>query len=66
MGCNCELPRRGDFEISAEEAAVVRRIYERYAEGKSARAIARELNTQGTPKLRNVGSAPPTADGSHQ
>ena len=40
---------RGLREIVPEEAGTVRRIYRLYAEGVSARAIAAELNADGTP-----------------
>lgn len=40
---------RGLREIVPEAGEVVRRIYRRYAEGVSARAIAAELNADGTP-----------------
>ena len=40
---------RGLREVVPEEAAAVRRIYARYAQGVSARAIAAELNAVGTP-----------------
>ena len=40
---------RGLREIVPEEAATVRRIYAQYADGVSARAIAADLNADGTP-----------------
>ncbi|MBS7793181.1 recombinase family protein, partial [Roseococcus sp. SDR] len=40
---------RGLREIIPEEAAIVRRIFEEYAAGSSARTIARGLNTDGIP-----------------
>lgn len=42
-------PIRGDREICGDQAAVVRRIYEDYAAGKSPKAIAKELNSEGVP-----------------
>jgi site-specific DNA recombinase len=39
----------GQIEINEAEAAVVRRIFERYADGKSPRAIADELNREKVP-----------------
>ena len=40
---------RGDREINEMQAAVIRRIFEEFAVGKSPRAIARALNTDGVP-----------------
>ena len=40
-------PVRGDREILAAEAAIVRRIFAEFAAGKSPRAIARGLNGEG-------------------
>jgi DNA invertase Pin-like site-specific DNA recombinase len=42
-------PIRGDREIIAEEADVVRRIFRAFAAGKSPKAIAVELNKEGIP-----------------
>lgn len=42
-------PIRGDREIIAEEAEVVRRIFRAFAAGKSPKAIAVELNKEGIP-----------------
>ena len=39
----------GEREILAGEAAVIQRIFERYAEGQSARTIAGALNSEGIP-----------------
>jgi len=39
----------GEREILAGEAAVIQRIFERYAEGQSARTIASALNSEGIP-----------------
>lgn len=40
-------PQRGDRTINAVEAAIVRRIFNEYAGGKSPRAIAKDLNAEG-------------------
>lgn len=42
-------PVRGDRKINPAEADIVRRIFKLYAEGKSPRAIAHQLNGEGTP-----------------
>jgi site-specific DNA recombinase len=42
-------PIRGDREIVAEEAEVVRRIFRAFAAGKSPKAIAVDLNREGIP-----------------
>jgi site-specific DNA recombinase len=41
--------RSGEFMVAEAEAAIVRRIFEAYAGGKSIRAIAAILNDEGTP-----------------
>lgn len=43
----------GDLAIDAREKAIVQRIFESYSLGKSARAIAVELNTTGIPSPRS-------------
>lgn len=50
----------GDRTINAAEAQVVRRIFDAYVRGKSARAIAAELNRAGTPAPRSGGKGPGT------
>ena len=42
-------PHRGAFVIDAEEAALVRRIFEMYLQGMNLRAIARQLTLEGVP-----------------
>jgi site-specific DNA recombinase len=42
-------PVRGEREIDPDAAAVIRRIYDDYLAGKSARAIAEALNREGVP-----------------
>jgi site-specific DNA recombinase len=42
-------PIRGDREIVADEAAIVRRIFRAFAAGKSPKAIAVDLNREGIP-----------------
>ena len=37
----------GEREIIAEEAAIIQRIFEGYASGLSARALAAQLNAEG-------------------
>jgi site-specific DNA recombinase len=45
-------PVRGHREIEPDEAAVIRRIFQEYADGKSALAIAAALNREGIPAPR--------------
>ena len=42
-------PIRGLRRVKADEAVIVRRIFEAFASGRSPRAIARELNGEGIP-----------------
>ena len=43
------MPTTGDRRIVPDEAAIVRRIFEAFAAGRSPRAIAMELNADGIP-----------------
>jgi len=43
---------RGDREIEAKEAAIIRRIFEEYANGLAPRQIAKRLNSEGIPSPR--------------
>ena len=45
-------PVRGLLEIHEQEATVVRRIYREFATGRSAREIAKRLNSEGVPSQR--------------
>lgn len=45
-------PERGLREIDEAEAAIVRRIFDEYAGGQSATAIAKRLNAEGVPSPR--------------
>ena len=47
-------PVRGRRRIDEAEAAVVRRIFERFAAGMSAKAIAKQLNAEGVPGPRGL------------
>lgn len=51
MGDDGEI-KRGDREINASEAAIVKRIYTSYAEGMSPNRIADQLNREGIPGPR--------------
>lgn len=44
--------RKGELRIAEDEAAIVRRIFEEYAGGKSPRAIAHDLNAEKVPPPR--------------
>ncbi|SDJ00084.1 recombinase family protein [Alloyangia pacifica] len=46
------LPLTGEREIIPEEAAIIRRVFEEFADGYSPKAIARRLNDDGTPGPR--------------
>lgn len=48
-------PVVGQLDISAEEAAIVRRIFREYAEGRSPLKIAAGLNADGVPAPRSGG-----------
>lgn len=48
-------PIRGDRTINPEEAAIVRRIFEDFAAGKSPKRIAVELNREGIPSPAGKG-----------
>ncbi|WP_299410422.1 recombinase family protein [uncultured Roseobacter sp.] len=56
-------PIRGDREIDAFEAKVVRRIFTDYAAGKAPRVIAHELNAEGIAGPRSAGWGPSTIHG---
>src|SRR3546814_18072037 len=43
---------RGERTINEGEAVIVRRIFREFADGKSPRAIARDLNAEGMPGPR--------------
>ena len=45
-------PVRGEREIVPEQAAIIRRIFDEYASGRSPRAIAKDLNKEGVPSPR--------------
>ncbi|WP_088937757.1 recombinase family protein [Rhizobium sp. N122] len=44
--------QKGELEIVEEEAAIIRRIFDMYAAGLSARTIAKALNDEGVPAPR--------------
>ncbi len=48
----CGEPVRGGRRIDESEAAIVRRVFEEFAAGKSPTSIARELNADGVPGPR--------------
>jgi len=48
-------PMRGERKVNEEQAAVVRRIYQEYANGRSPRAIAKKLNAEGVPGPKGTG-----------
>ena len=48
------MPVRGLRRIDPSEAEVVRRIFEAYAAGRSARRIAHDLNAEGVPGPRGA------------
>ncbi|MEM6550447.1 MAG: recombinase family protein [Pseudomonadota bacterium] len=56
-------PVRGEREINEEQAAIVRRIFEEYADGLSPRAIVAKLNDEGIPGPASKGWSPSTLNG---
>lgn len=54
---------RGHRQIDPEQAAIVRRIYELYADGESARNITATLNREGVPGPRGRHWGPTTING---
>ncbi|WP_286828276.1 MULTISPECIES: recombinase family protein [Kordiimonas] len=56
-------PVRGEREIDPVEAAIVKRIFTDYADGKSPRTIAMELNAKNVPCPRGKGWGPSTING---
>ena len=57
------LPRTGELEIVAEEAAVVRRIMTDYAKGLSPKKIAAALNAEGIPAPHGKSQGDSKGDG---
>jgi site-specific DNA recombinase len=56
-------PIRGERNIIPEKADVVRRIFDAYADGKSPKAIAKELNAEGVPSPTGKKWHPSTING---
>ncbi|MGR3761912.1 recombinase family protein [Roseobacteraceae bacterium NS-SX3] len=56
-------PERGDRRINKGQAAVVRRIFESYAAGTSARGIAKTFNAEGIPGPTGKAWGPSTIHG---
>ncbi|MFA7604520.1 MAG: recombinase family protein, partial [Novosphingobium sp.] len=54
---------RGLRQVVPEQAAIVRRICEEYADGRSAKAICRDLNQEGVPSARGGQWRPSTIIG---
>jgi DNA invertase Pin-like site-specific DNA recombinase len=59
-------PLTGERRINAQEAAIVRRIFEEYASGVSPRAIAKQLNAEGIPGPLGGTWGPSTIHGNRQ
>jgi site-specific DNA recombinase len=59
-------PLTGERRINAQEAAIVRRIFEDYAAGVSPRAIAKGLNAEGVPGPLGGTWGPSTIHGNRQ
>ena len=59
-------PLTGERRINAQQAAVVRRIFEEYAAGVSPRAIAKSLNAEGVPGPSGRTWGPSTIHGNRQ
>lgn len=58
--------RTGELEIVEAEATIVRRIMQAYADGRSPRAIAGELNAEGVPPPRGSYWAAATINGNRE
>ena len=56
-------PVRGERQINEAQAKIVLRIFEEYADGKSPKAIARDLNADGIPGPVGKGWGPSTLNG---
>jgi site-specific DNA recombinase len=59
-------PLTGERRINAQQAAIVRRIFEEYAAGVSPRAIAKRLNAEGVPGPLGGTWGPSTIHGNRQ
>ena len=59
-------PVRGERTINQEQAKIVRRIFAEYVAGKSPKAIAAQLNTEGVPGTRGKGWSQSTINGNWQ
>jgi hypothetical protein len=59
-------PLTGERRINAQEAAIVRRVFEDYAAGVSPRAIAKRLNAEGVPGPSGGTWGPSTIHGNRQ
>ncbi len=57
------MPSRGGRRINGRQAEVVRRIFEDYADGKSPRRIAHDLNAEDVPGPRSKAWGPSTING---
>ena len=57
------LPIRGERKINANEAGIVRRMFNDYAAGKSPQAIAKQLNKENVPGPSGTGWGPSTIHG---
>ena len=56
-------PIKGDRKINKKEADIIRRIFTDYANGKSPKAIALQLNKEGVPGPSGKGWGPSTING---
>ncbi|MEM1276837.1 MAG: recombinase family protein [Pseudomonadota bacterium] len=56
-------PVRGEREINEDQARIVQRIFEEYADGLSPRAIVAKLNEEGIPGPAGKGWSPSTLNG---
>ena len=57
------MPSRGGRRINGRQAEVVRRIFQDYADGKSPRRIAHDLNAEDVPGPRSKAWGPSTING---
>ncbi len=59
-------PLRGDRTVNETQAATVRRIFEDYADGKSSKALAKQLNREGVRGPSGKGWGPSTIHGNRE
>jgi DNA invertase Pin-like site-specific DNA recombinase len=59
-------PQRGDRDINEAQAAIIRRIFSEYANGKSSKAVAKQLNRDGVRGPSGKGWGPSSIHGNRE